>query len=475
MNRHPWQQRVSLLVLTTMLSACAGFGPDHKPATVLSPKELALSESDSRGPRAGWWRQLRDARLDTLIERALADAPSMQLARHRLDEARAAIGLTESQSGPQVDLNARADRERYSANGMYQAFGQQFGGLFINNYTLSLNAAWDLDLWGKNRAQARAALGQAQAAAFEEQQARLALTQAVIAQYTALQLQLQQQDINRTRIGLADSRIQLMRARVNAGLLSADSLHQVEQAVAALEAQNAAIHGNIQRARHALAALTGQQPGALDGFLPARLNDTPAPDAERLTANLLGRRPDIAGRRALVEAMSENVNAARADFYPDISITGLIGVNSVSYSNLFERSSRVLGIAPAVSLPIFHSGQLQSNLRIAQSRYDQAVDSYNQAVLDGLKDAADALSGQRQASAQLSQARQGYDASRKGADAMMLRLKAGLVGKLDVLDSLDNKLAQQSKQLDAQANARLAWASLNTAMGGGLIAGQAPR
>lgn len=465
MNRHPWQQGVSLLVLTSLLSGCAGFGPERTPATLLSAKQLALPAKAGKIPAQNWWAQLSDPKLDQLIDTALNNSPSLRLAQDRLSEARNAVGISESQLGPQVDLNAQRDRQRYSTNGIMPA---PIGGNYYNSYTLSLNASWEIDFWGKNHAQIRAALGEVTTAEFEAQQARLVLTQAVIAQYTVLQRQIQQQQINQQRIQLASSRIRLMQARVSAGMLSADNVQQAEMEMASLQTENASIRGDIARARHALAALTGQAPNALDSLEPSNLGETPKMDEALLTADLLGRRPDIASQRARVETMQEKVTVARAEFYPNVSISGLAGANSLNYGTLFDFSSRIIDFTPAISLPIFHSGQLQSNLRTQQSRYDQAVDSYNQSVLDGLKDAADALTGQRQANTQLLQTSHGFTASKKAADAMLLKLRAGMVSKLDVLDSQDTALAQRSNQLEAQAGSRLAWANLNTALGGGL-------
>jgi NodT family efflux transporter outer membrane factor (OMF) lipoprotein len=471
-NRHTWQPGLGLLILTSLLSACANFGPEHTSAQMLTAQQLSLSKAENQAPQYGWWRTLHDAQLDALVDRALNQSPTMQQARHRLAEARDAVGLSESELGPKVSLSAEGDRQRYSHTGL---LGSAYGDKYINSYTVALNASWDLDLWGKNRARVEAALGQTRAVEFEARQTALVLTQAIVGQYTALQRQQQQLGINRARIALANSRLQLMRARVNAGLLSADTLHQVEQNIATLEAQNAEIGADVQRARHALAALTGQVPNALDKFKPEPLRDAPTVVEAKVTANLLGQRPDIASQRAQVEALASNVKAARAEFYPDINISALYGVNSLYYSRLFDNGSRAPYASAALTLPIFYSGQLQANLRREQSRYDQAVDAYNQSVFDGLKEAADALSTQQQAASQLMEAGRGYEASRKTADAMQLRLRAGMVSKLDALDSLDNRLAQQSRQLDAQASAQLAWSSLNIALGGGMNADPALR
>jgi len=471
-NRQPWQQGLSLLVMTALLSGCAGFGPERTPATLLTPSQLSLRAEPGKAPAQGWWQQLQDPTLNQLISEALQKSPSLRLAQDRLREAQSAVGISESQLGPQFDLSASDERQRYSTNGIMPS---PIGGNFYSSYFLTLNASWEIDFWGKVRAETRAAVGEMRATAWEVQQSQLVLTQAVIAQYTALQRQLQQQQISQARIQIAQSRLSLIQARVHAGLLSADMADQAETGLAGLRAQDAAIRGDIQRSHHALAALCGQSPSALDGLVPARLSDTPKIDEAGLSADLLGRRPDIASQRERVESMEQSVKAAHAEFYPNVSLSAFAGVNSLEYSTLFDHASRIVGFTPAITLPIFHSGQLQANLHREQSRYDQAVDSYNQALLDGLKDAADALSSQQQANAQLIQARHGFDASQKAANAMTLRLRAGMVSKLDVLDSQDNALAQKSTQLDAQASTRLAWAKLNTALGGGLTASPATR
>lgn len=472
MNRLPWQQGCSLLIMTTLLGGCAGFGPAHTPSALLTPTQLSLADSSGIAPGQDWWQSLQDPGLNQLIAAALAHAPSLQLAQDRLQEALATVGLSQSQLGPHLDLNALDDRQRYSATGLLPA---PIGGNFYNSYTLSLNASWELDFWGKTRAENRAALGAMQAAAWEARQARLVLTQAVIGQYTALQRQWQQQQVIDTRIQLAGSRIRLIQARVHAGLLSADTVDQATTGMAQLQAQSEALSGDIARSRHALAALSGQAPSALDHLQPATLQNTPTLDQARLGADLLGQRPDIASQRARVESLAQSVTAAQAGFYPNVSLSAFVGVNSLFYSQLFQHDARIVDFQPAFSLPLFHSGQLQANLHQQQSRYDQAVDSYNQTLLDALKNTADALTAQQQASAQLTEARRAVSASQKAADAMTLRLRAGLVNKLEVLDSLDQAQAQKSVQLDAQANARLAWATLNTALGGGVASAQPPR
>jgi NodT family efflux transporter outer membrane factor (OMF) lipoprotein len=475
-NRQPWQQGLSLLILTAVLSGCAGFGTEQAPAKMLTPDQLALQPATKAGPQNGWWRKLNDPQLNKLIDTAVANSPTLQQADARIRQAIQAAGIVESRDGLQVDAGLAADRQKFSQNSLTGSELQAAGYKLIqNNYTAQLSAAWSLDIWGKNAAATRAALGVARSAEFDAVQSRLVLSQSVIAQYTTLQRQLEQKTLNESRIRLAETRLALTHARVSAGLQSADSQRQIEMQLASLRAQTASLDADAQRARHALAALAGQAPGSLDGLTPGRLGPAPAFNEGSLTADLLGQRPDIASRRAQVEAMRESVKEARAEFYPNVEISGLIGLQSLAWSNFLSGSSRMFDVSPAITLPVFHSGQLQSNLHQQQAAYDMAVDSYNQAVVNGLRDAADALSGQRQAQLQLTQAQASVASSRKASDAMLSRFRVGLVNKLNLLDTQDAELTQQSSRIEAEAYSRLSWANLNIALGGGLLASPAQR
>jgi NodT family efflux transporter outer membrane factor (OMF) lipoprotein len=269
------------------------------------------------------------------------------------------------------------------------------------------------------------------------------------------------------RLAIAESRRALTQARVNAGLLPGDNQRGNEVSIDRLQQQQSALNADIERNRHALAALTGQGPQAAAGLDAAPLALPPAPALDSLNTDLLGRRPDIAAQRARVESMSQSVKEARAEFYPNVKLTAFAGQSSLELDQLWKSNSSLWGFMPAISLPIFHSGQLQSNLAKQQAGYDMAVQQYNQTVVDALRDAADSVSGWQSSQRQLQQAERALNSSRRASDAMAARLRAGLVNKLSLLDAQDSQLSQQSIYIDATAANRLAWASLNTALGGG--------
>ncbi|UGA39561.1 efflux transporter outer membrane subunit [Chromobacterium haemolyticum] len=346
---------------------------------------------------------------------------------------------------------------------------------YVNAYTAMLMGSWEFDFWGKHRGQIDEAVGQQQAIAFEGAQTRLTLTQAVIAQYTQLQRLQAQSAVLAKRIQLAESRQTLTQARINAGLLPGDNQRGNEVSLHRLRQQQSALTQDSDRARHALAALTGQGPEALRDLQPGKTLTVPAMDAtDGLNADLLGKRPDIAAQRARVEATAGAVKAARAEFYPNIKLTAFAGQTSLEFNKLMNGDSTFWGFMPAISLPLFHSGAIQANLGKQRAGYDIAVHSYNQTVLDALRDAADSVSGWQQSGKQLEQARQAQDSSRRAADSAAARFKAGIIiNKLNLLDAQDSALAQQSARIDAEAGRKLAWVSLNTALGGGFNAAPA--
>ncbi|MBP6116599.1 MAG: efflux transporter outer membrane subunit [Neisseriaceae bacterium] len=457
-----WSVKTSSLMLALALTGCASMGPEATSMRPLNPTALQLPAGETAPLHEAWWQNLGDAQLNQLIDQAIQQSPSLAIAQSRLSLAEAQVGASRSNLGPQVDLNASGNRQRYSENS-----ATPMAGSTLNNYTVSINAAWAFDFWGKHRAQVAAALGTLQAAQFEVAQARLLLVQNLISQYT------QWQRLN-AQIAVADERInvlndiqKLLQARVNVGIEAGTALHDNQINVHQLQLQQHTLRAAADRTRHALAALSGQSAQALNQFNPSPLNPVIPVNTQSLRADLLGKRPDIAAQRALLEAASERVRSAKAEFYPNVQLTGLAGYNAISTGDLFDSASHIFTVMPAVSLPIFHSGALRANLAGKRAEYDVAISEYNQSVLNALKEAADALSDWQHGQSEVAEAQLAWISSDKLSKAYQARTQAGLENKLTWLQKQSVSLAQQSAYIDSLATQKLAWNSLNTAFGGG--------
>ncbi|HEY1396900.1 TolC family protein, partial [Roseateles sp.] len=183
--------------------------------------------------------------------------------------------------------------------------------------------------------------------------------------------------------------------------------------------------------------------------------------------DLLGRRPDLAAARARVEATAQDIRVARAQFYPSVSLTAFVGLNAIGLDELFKSGSRQYGAGPALHLPLFDSGRLRANLRGSAAEQDAAIASYNAAVLDAVRDASD----QYTTLESLRQQRTQQDALVANADSQATladqRHRAGLTGRIAVLNAQQNQLLQQRGQIDLQALTVDAQINLMRALGGG--------
>lgn len=456
---------LAVLVAAALVAGCASPGAHRAPPATVDPATLGLTDQAGYAPAAGWWKAAADPVLDRLIDTALAQSPSLRVLDARLAEARAQAGLAESRLGPQVDATASVDRERYS---LYGLTPPPLAGNYATLYRTALNASWDLDLWGRRRAELQAALGATQAQSLENAQARLKLVQAVMAQYTALQRQVALRETLLNRQRLAGERVALLAAQARAGVTSPSERRPAEMRAAQLGQQIAANDSDIARSRHALAALTGQPPAALAALKPLPLSVPPTVSEARLSTALLGQRPDIMALRARAEAGRLRAKAARAAFYPDLKLSAFIGLSAQDIGDLLKRDASILGVLPAITLPIFNSGALRSQLSQEEARYAQAIENYNQTVYDALRDTADALSTLRLSADQLREANAAQAAAARSADAARQRQRAGLTNGFAVLDAADLREQGAAQVADALAARRLAWIQLNTQLGGGV-------
>jgi NodT family efflux transporter outer membrane factor (OMF) lipoprotein len=286
--------------------------------------------------------------------------------------------------------------------------------------------------------------------------------------YLALARVLSQRELLGRQLAEREESLGLVRQRVQAGLDSEQDRRGAETPLPELRRQGVALDEQAALLRHQLAALTVQPGDALDTLaprLPAEL--ALRPDAANVGLDLLGRRPDVVAARWRVEAATQHVSAARAQFYPNISLSAFAGFNALGVDNLLNAGARQIGFGPSLRLPIFDAGQLGANLRGSAADADAAVAAYNAALLDAVRDARDQLvsvsSLQRQ---QLEQ-----QAALSNAQASLglaeSRFKAGLGSRLAVLNAQGNLLTQQRQDIELRGQTLDSQVNLMRSLGGG--------
>lgn len=455
-----------MLASALLLAGCASQGdlPAH-PGVIDAARLVGPANADATPwPALDWYKAFGDPGLDALIARALDGSPSLQAANARVDRAAAQAGVSRAALWPQLGLDGSINRQRLSEHGLYPP---PYAGSTLTMNNVQLTGSWALDLFGQHRAELDAAVGAARAAAIDAQAARILLSTQVARGWFSLARLLEQQRVLTEIQGQRRQTVDLVRQRVASGLDTTVELRQAESQAFEVDRDLAALDEQLGNARHALAALTGQGPRALDGANPGWSDSRTLTWPQNVPADLLGRRADLVAARLRVESGLRTVDAARASFYPNISLTAFAGLNAIGFSDWLSGSSRTFGIGPALHLPLFEAGQLRANLRSRSADVDSAIATYNGALLDAVRDVADQLNSLE--SLRVQQQRQ-VDVQRTTDEARVLataRYKAGLGTFLTVLQAQTGELNQRRVTNDLKYRVVDTQIALIHALGGG--------
>ncbi|SCW48673.1 efflux transporter, outer membrane factor (OMF) lipoprotein, NodT family [Sphingobium faniae] len=474
--------------LILLLPACATVPDLGKKPDVRFPRDVAATRSLAASARAwpgeGWWTAYGDPQLTALIEEGLRNAPDMAVAAARFRQAQAMAQQAGAPLLPSVDLDAKAGATKQSYNmGMPKDFVPKG---WLGTGQVALNFGLDLDLWGKNRAVLAAATSEARAAKIDARQARLALTTGIADAYADLARLYDEADIQQRALDIRLASQKLVSDRQRNGLETRGSTRQADATVSSAKVQLAAAKMAIELRQHQIAALIGAGPDrGLDIDRPQVGGLEPLGLPADATTELVARRPDIAAALARTEAAAKRIKVARADFFPALRLSALVGVQSLGYDmmfgenftpagrakpftdTLFNKGSLFGNAGPAISLPIFRGGALQGQYRGARGAYDEAVAIYDKTVLTAYQEVADAVTGRRTLDERLTDARAGLAASEEAYAIAQKRYKGGLSTYLDVLNVEDQLLSARQSVAELEASVFSLDVALIRALGGG--------
>jgi NodT family efflux transporter outer membrane factor (OMF) lipoprotein len=460
---------LTLAAIALALAGCASSAGIAPTARALSAKAVGLPSASASADTlpllsAPWWRSWGDAPLADLIDRALAANPSLAVAQDRLARASAAVAGEAAAAGPKLGASADVTRQRFSATSVYPA---PLGGSIRTLANAQLAGSWEIDFFGRQQAAMRAALGSARAAQADVAAARNLLASQVAQTYVQLARLVAQREVARQSLAQRGALLGLTRERVDAGLDSQVELRQSEGALPDARAQIEQLSEQIALARHALAALAAQPPETHATLTPSLDSLRAVALPASLPADLLGRRADIAAARWRVEAATQDVAVARARFYPNVNLSAFVGLSSIGLDRLVESGSRQYGVGPAIHLPIFDSGALRANLRGKTAEVDAAVDSYNGALVEAVREVADALQSLQSIARQQTEQAQAQTATDAAFDFATQRYRAGLSNQLTLLNAETAMLFQRRAAVDLRARSLSTQAALIRALGGG--------
>jgi multidrug efflux system outer membrane protein len=452
---------VCLGAALTGLAGC-NLGPYyHRPD--IPPPATWVTASDPSAPAwpAGdWWRGFASADLDALIAQAQHANDDLRAAIARVHQADAQRRIAGAPLLPAANLAATATRARSPVPGSTQF-------MTGNDFNPLLSASYELDFWGKNRAALAAATASARASRYDRTTVELGVMAAVAGTYfQALEL--------RDRLGVAQANLDNaqkilhgLQLEQSAGIATALDVAQQETVVATVDASIPPLQQQLRQSIDALAILVGSTPEGLE-VTHGSLDDLGEPPVRPgLPSELLTRRPDVAAAEAQLIAANANIAAARAAFFPTISLTADGGYESAALANLLTPANRVWSLTAGATQPIFQGGALAGQYQLAKGRYEELLADYHKAVLSALANVEDALIAVQQTTAQVERQQQAASTAQRAYAFAQKQMRAGTI---NVLTLLNTEIALFSAR-DALAQAKYArlqaLVSLYQALGGG--------
>ncbi len=466
---------LSLVLFVLPVGGCAGMGGVTPPRAALkgpvslaAPVNLAgMPVSPAAWPTISWWAKYGDPQLDALMAEVLTDNPTLGAARARIDQAMAVSSAAQAARSAQGNLTAKATQQRFSA---YSTTPHPLAGTWDWLNDANLSASYDLDFWGKNRSLIAASLDRVHASEVDAQAARLLLAHSTVQAYFRLAQAHDQLALAQEGLDQREQVLELVRQRVAAGLDSDVDLQIAQAALPPARQQVLVQRAIIDLICSQLAALTGKGPDRGKAIRRPSLSlSQPLAAPTTVPADLLGRRPDVVAQRWRVEAASKDIQAARAQFYPNVSLNAYVGLQALGLENWLLAGSQIAGVGPALTLPVFDGGRLRANLGARNADRDLAVEQYNQTLVEAMRDVVDQITALQWFAQQKAEQVDAVQTAQSAYELALQRYRSGLTPYLQVLTAQGQVLDQQKQMIDLEARALQLDANLVRALGGGVL------
>jgi multidrug efflux system outer membrane protein len=460
---------VAHVAVALVLAGCT-LGPDYRRPAITAPegwRDAPATVEAAALADLAWWELFEDGELRLLVHDALEANKDLRIAVARVEQARAVAAVVRADQFPQIGAGASVTTNRFSDTVRPRGLGGEMGLL-----ATTADLAFEIDLWGRLRRASEAARAELLASA--ETQRTVVMT--LVSDVAAVYLQLRQLDLElettRRNVASRAGSLQLVRDRLEAGLTSALDLHQAEAELAGTAAQIPDLERRIVQTENQLSILLGRNPGGIVRGRPLTGQTFPPTVPAGLPSALLERRPDIRQAEASLVAANARIGVAKAAFFPQVSLTGFFGVESIALSDLFTGPSRVWQFGPTVRVPIFTAGRNRANLEAVEAQQQEALIRYEQVIQQAFREVEDALIAHRKAREGVLEQAAAVRASREALSVAELRYTSGLTSYLSVLDAQRTLLAAEVAESRTLLAQLVAVVQLYRALGGGWDAGQ---
>ncbi|ANF27135.1 efflux transporter outer membrane subunit [Stutzerimonas stutzeri] len=462
---------LAIVVMTFSLGACT-LGPDYQRPELPMAAEFKRAEGwKVANPadvleRGSWWRLYGDAKLDALVERLNASNQNLAAAEAQYRQARALVRGARSQLFPTVGGSAGATRAgQGSSTSSAAQSGNGLSGI-SESYSVGLDAAWELDIWGRLRRNLEANRANMQATAADLAAVRLSLQSELVQTYLQLRVMDEQQRLlNQTVEAFARS-LRLTENQYRAGIVPKSDVTQALTQLRSTEAQAIDLQWQRAQMEHAIAVLIGVPPSELDIEERDEIPDLPTVPLA-LPSQLLERRPDIASAERQVIAANAQIGVAEAAWYPDLTLSASGGYRNSSFSDLISLPNRFWSLGPQLAATLLDFGGRRADLEAAEANYDLTVANYRQTVLDSFREVEDNLVQLRVLAAEAVVQRQALEAAQESLRLIQNQYRAGTVDFLSVATVQTSALNNERTYLTLLGDQLAASVQLIAALGGG--------
>ena len=418
-------------------------------------------------PDKDWWEIFHDDKLTSLIDEALEKNPSIQAIQRRVELAKQNAKVVRSNLFHLLFFDYDESWQYLSHNGLYRSLNHNVP-ISGNLLDLSLSFTYEFDFWSKNLNLFRAALGRSKADEAEAAEVELITTTMVAQSYFALKTNLIKKELLEELTTTQNEIFNLQVLMLDRAIFSKLVPLRGDEDLLDTEKRLVSIEEEVQIDKHLLNILVGRGPDAelnVDTALKTLPRYLTLPTT--LSLDLLARRPDLMAQIWKVEAFGADVGAAKADFYPNINLIGLAGLESFGFANLFKAASETFNLSPAIHLPVFTAGSIRANIRAKKASFDQAVYEYNEKILQSTKEVADLMVFAQSVYQKKYLQENIVDQASSLYELICLRNAKGLDSKLAVYASRLQLIEKKLADVDLLYNQYLASIKLIKSLGGG--------
>ena len=462
-------KKAILFFFAVALAGCT-VGPDYKRPTLEMPNTWRFEEAAAKDTaNSAWWGQFDDPVLNELIQISLQENKDVRIAAARVEQFLGQYGTTRAAFFPQVYLGASASRQQASLiTGPMPLENSGNADRIYNNYEIYLNASWEIDFWGKIRRATEAARANLLGSEEARRAVVLTLVTSVAGSYVNLRDLDKQLEVAKQTAKVREDSYKLFKLRFEGGIISELELSQVKSEYEEALSRIPFYEKLIGQQENALSVLLGRNPGPIPRGKSIDELVLPAVPAG-LPSDLLGNRPDIRQAEEDLIAANANIGVAKAQYFPAISLTGLLGFASNDLSKLFTGSAGAWGFGIPITSPIFTAGAIAGQVKASEAVQQQLLFRYQQTIQSAFREVDDALVDQKRSREQLQAQGRQVGTLSQYARIARLRFDEGYTSYLEVLDAERSLFNAQLSYTQTQGVIFQSLVNVYKAMGGGWV------